>query len=51
MGLDHAAIDELLTELQRKIMEGQAHIELLNPENTPEPDIADEKPKPGEATK
>lgn len=51
MGLDHAAIDELLTELQRKIMEGQAHIELRNPENTPKPDIAYEKPKSGEATK
>ena len=28
MGLDHDAIDELITALQRKIMEGQAHIEL-----------------------
>lgn len=28
LGLDHAAIDDLITALQRKIMEGQAHIEL-----------------------
>ena len=28
MGLDNTAIDELITDLQRKIMEGQAHIEL-----------------------
>jgi len=27
-GLDDAAIDELITALQRKIMEGQAHIQL-----------------------
>lgn len=35
-GLDETAIDELITALQRKIMEGQAHIELheaANPEN------------------
>ena len=28
LGLDHAAIDDLITALQLKIMEGQAHIEL-----------------------
>ncbi len=28
MGLDNVAIDELITDLQRKIMEGEAHIEL-----------------------
>jgi hypothetical protein len=28
LGLDEAAIDELITSLQRKIMEGQAHIQL-----------------------
>jgi hypothetical protein len=28
LGLDGPAIDELITALQRKIMEGQAHIEL-----------------------
>jgi hypothetical protein len=28
MDLDNTAIDELITVLQRKIMEGQAHIEL-----------------------
>lgn len=28
MGLDHDAVDKLITELQRKIMEGQAHMEL-----------------------
>ncbi len=28
LGLDSVAIDELITALQRKIMEGQAHIEL-----------------------
>jgi hypothetical protein len=28
LGLDDAALDELITALQRKIMEGQAHIQL-----------------------
>ena len=28
LGLDNVAVDELITALQRKIMEGQAHIEL-----------------------
>ncbi|MGA2790430.1 MAG: hypothetical protein ABSF00_06655 [Candidatus Bathyarchaeia archaeon] len=28
LGLDNVAIDELITALQRKIMEGQAHINL-----------------------
>lgn len=28
LGLDSVAIDELITDLQRKIMEGHAHIEL-----------------------
>jgi len=28
LGLDDVAIDELITALQRKIMEGQAHIQL-----------------------
>lgn len=31
-GLDRDAIDELITALQRKIMEGQAHIELQKSE-------------------
>jgi hypothetical protein len=33
MGLDHQAIDELITALQRKIMEGQAHIEIRKDSN------------------
>jgi len=33
LGLDDTALDELITSLQRKIMEGQAHIRL--PANTP----------------
>jgi hypothetical protein len=33
MGLDSEAIDELITALQRKIMEGQAHIELHKDSN------------------
>jgi hypothetical protein len=37
MGLDHDGIDELVTALQRKIMEGQAHIELRSPVDTPKP--------------
>jgi len=38
LGLDNVAIDELITALQRKIMEGQAHIELSEekPTDTPE---------------
>jgi hypothetical protein len=35
IGLDHDAIDDLITVLQRKIMEGQAHIELRK-DNVPE---------------
>jgi hypothetical protein len=44
LGLDDAGIDELITDIQRKIMEGQAHIELrhdktqnedANPPNKP----------------
>jgi hypothetical protein len=33
MGLDSDAIDELITALQRKIMEGQAHIEVQKNSN------------------
>ena len=33
LGLDEAGIDELITALQRKIMEGEAHIE-LGPEHS-----------------
>jgi hypothetical protein len=33
MGLDHEGIDELITALQRKIMEGQAHIEIRKDSN------------------
>jgi hypothetical protein len=29
LGLDEAALDELITGLQRKIMEGQAHMQLV----------------------
>lgn len=36
-GLDEAGIDELITALQRKIMEGHAHIE-LGPEQSKPPD-------------
>ena len=35
LGLDHAEIDELITTLQRKIMEGQAHMTLSNDEPGP----------------
>ena len=34
MGLDHDEIDELVTALQRKIMEGQAHITLRDERQT-----------------
>ncbi len=34
LGLDSVAIDELITDLQRKIMEGQAHIELRENSNS-----------------
>ncbi len=37
LGLDHAAIDDLITALQRRIMEGQAHIELRKDSTTTEP--------------
>jgi hypothetical protein len=42
IGLDDAGIDELITTLQRKIMEGQAHIE-LQPEQTNAEGRKDEK--------
>jgi hypothetical protein len=45
MGLDHSQIDELITALQRKIMEGQAHIELRNSENPPKTNKSDDKAK------
>lgn len=44
MGLDHAGIDELITVLQRKIMEGQAHIELRSSEDPTKSSGADAKP-------
>jgi hypothetical protein len=34
LGLDDAEVDELITGLQRKIMEGQAHIQLQPDEKT-----------------
>jgi hypothetical protein len=34
MGLDDEAVDELITALQRKIMEGAAHIHLRKHEDT-----------------
>jgi hypothetical protein len=37
MGLDRDAIDELITALQRKIMEGQAHIELQKSDTPDQP--------------
>jgi hypothetical protein len=45
MGLDHAAIDELVTALQRKIMEGDAHITLRD-----EPRANDPKKNDGPTT-
>ena len=39
LGLDDTGIDELITTLQRKIMEGQAHIQLQENQNqNPRPD-------------
>jgi hypothetical protein len=35
LGLDSAEIDELITALQRKIMEGHAHIELREKQQPP----------------
>jgi hypothetical protein len=34
MGLDDEAVDELITAVERKIMEGAAHIQLRKHENT-----------------
>jgi hypothetical protein len=45
MGLDHSQVDDLITILQRKIMEGQAHIELRNPENSPKTNNSEGKTK------
>ncbi|HXX73196.1 MAG TPA: hypothetical protein VEI80_05820 [Candidatus Acidoferrales bacterium] len=36
LGLDETRIDELITALQRKIMEGQAHIQLQQEEKAPQ---------------
>ncbi|HYB83954.1 MAG TPA: hypothetical protein VED86_01380 [archaeon] len=38
LGLDDRGVDELITAVQRKIMEGQAHIQLKGEEKTPETD-------------
>lgn len=38
LGLDESGIDELITALQRKIMEGQAHIKLQRENKTPKSD-------------
>jgi hypothetical protein len=38
LGLDDAGIEELITALQRKIMEGQAHIQVQPDEKTAEND-------------
>lgn len=45
LGLDNVAIDELITSLQRKIMEGQAHIEL----SEEKPTDTQEKPSGGQS--
>ncbi len=37
LGLDNIAVDELITALQRKIMEGQAHIELREKSSSEKP--------------
>ncbi len=37
LGLDNIAVDELITTLQRKIMEGQAHIELREKSSSEKP--------------
>jgi hypothetical protein len=39
LGLDDVAIDELITAIQRKIMEGQAHILLQQPKTQDDHDI------------
>jgi hypothetical protein len=46
LGLDNVAIDELITALQRKIMEGQAHIDL----HEEKPTDTQEKPSGGQTT-
>ncbi len=49
LGLDSVAIDELITDLQRKIMEGQAHIELRENSNSAQserPNNAQDKTTP-----
>jgi hypothetical protein len=45
MGLDHDRIDELVTALQRKIMEGQVHIGLRDPDEPRNPDNKTDLPK------
>jgi hypothetical protein len=34
IGLNHEEIDELITALQRKIIEGEAHMQLSKPETS-----------------
>ncbi len=38
LGLNHEEIEELITALQRKIMEGQAHMKLRSDSSQPSPD-------------
>jgi len=44
LGLDDSGIDELITAVQRKIMEGQAHIQLKGEENISKKDSDARKP-------
>ena len=38
LGLDHEAIDELITALQLKIMQGEIHVQLREDQPKPPPD-------------
>ena len=38
LGLDHDAIDELITALQLKIMQGEIHVQLREEQSKPPPD-------------
>ncbi|HXY82624.1 MAG TPA: hypothetical protein VEH56_02810 [Candidatus Saccharimonadales bacterium] len=44
-GLDFAALDELITAIQRKIMEGAAHVQLKDPPELPQNQTQDQTGK------
>jgi hypothetical protein len=50
-GLDFDALEDLITAIQRKIMEGAARVKLKEPPSSPPPTKPQDSPNAGTATK